>query len=92
MMFGGVNSNKEVFIASEGSLIGLHMQKIEKTQQPDDNCSDGKAERRFLTAVKAGLNTHPKLFKSMTPKGSWCNRRKAAVCKIRLIGNAVKPE
>jgi hypothetical protein len=38
-------------------------------QRDNEQYSDEEAQRRFLTAVKAGLNTKPKPFKSMTPKG-----------------------
>ena len=31
--------------------------------------SEEEAQRRFLAAVKAGLNTKPKPLKSITPKG-----------------------
>ncbi|MFZ1008886.1 MAG: hypothetical protein WAN65_18750 [Candidatus Sulfotelmatobacter sp.] len=39
------------------------------TKRDDEQYSDEEAQRRFLTAVKAGLNTPPKPLKSMTPKG-----------------------
>jgi hypothetical protein len=38
-------------------------------KQTDEEYSDEEAQRRFLAAVKAGLNTKPKPLKSMTPKG-----------------------
>jgi hypothetical protein len=38
-------------------------------QNGNDQYSDEEAQRRFLVAVKAGLNTKPKPLKSMTPKG-----------------------
>jgi hypothetical protein len=38
-------------------------------KKSDDQYSDEEAQRRFLAAVKAGLNTPPTPLKSMTPKG-----------------------
>jgi hypothetical protein len=38
-------------------------------QNDNEQYSDEEAHRRFLAAVKAGLNTKPKPLKSMTPKG-----------------------
>jgi len=38
-------------------------------QRDNDQYSDDEAQRRFVAAVKAGLNTKPKPLKSMTPKG-----------------------
>lgn len=35
----------------------------------DEQYSDKEAQRRFLAAVKAGLNTKPKPLKSISPKG-----------------------
>jgi hypothetical protein len=35
----------------------------------NEQYSDEEAQRRFLAAVKAGLNTPPQPLKSMTPKG-----------------------
>jgi hypothetical protein len=34
-----------------------------------DQYSEEEAQRRFLAAIKAGLNTKPKPLKSITPKG-----------------------
>ena len=34
-----------------------------------DQYSEEEAQRRFLVAVKAGLNTRPTPLKSITPKG-----------------------
>jgi hypothetical protein len=34
-----------------------------------DQYSEEEAQRRFLIAVKAGLDTKPKPLKSITPKG-----------------------
>jgi hypothetical protein len=39
----------------------------ENTQ--DEQYSEEEAQRRFVAAVKAGLNTKPKPLKSITPKG-----------------------
>jgi hypothetical protein len=38
-------------------------------QRDNEQYSDEEAQRRFLAAVKAGLNTKPKPLKSITPKG-----------------------
>jgi hypothetical protein len=43
----------------------------------DEQYSEEEAERRFIAAVNAGLNTKPKPLKSMTPKGAPRNRRSA---------------
>jgi hypothetical protein len=37
-------------------------------QTKEDQYSEEEAQRRFIAAVKAGLNTSPKPLKSMTPK------------------------
>jgi hypothetical protein len=39
----------------------------ENTQ--DEQYSEEEAQRRFVAAVKAGLNTKPEPLKSITPKG-----------------------
>jgi hypothetical protein len=38
-------------------------------QNGNEQYSDEEAQRRFLAAVKAGLNTKPKPLKSISPKG-----------------------
>jgi len=38
-------------------------------QNDNEPYSDEEAQRRFIAAVKAGLNTKPTPLKSMTPKG-----------------------
>jgi hypothetical protein len=38
-------------------------------QNGNDQYSEQEAQRRFLAAVKAGLNTKPKPLKSIVPKG-----------------------
>ena len=38
-------------------------------QNDNEQYSDEEAQRRFIAAVKAGLNTKPTPLKSMTPKG-----------------------
>jgi hypothetical protein len=38
-------------------------------ERNNEQYSDEEAQRRFLTAVKAGLNTKPKPLKSISPKG-----------------------
>jgi hypothetical protein len=45
-------------------------------QHGNEQYSDEEAQRRFLAAVKAGLNTKPKPLKSMTPKGVPAQSRK----------------
>jgi hypothetical protein len=45
--------------------------------QPDnEQYSEEEAQRRFLAAVKAGLNTKPKPLKSITPKGVLAQSKK----------------
>jgi len=38
-------------------------------QRDNEQYSDEETQRRFLAAVKAGLNTKPTPLKSITPKG-----------------------
>jgi hypothetical protein len=38
-------------------------------QHDNEQYSDEEAQRRFIAAVKAGLNTKPTPLKSITPKG-----------------------
>jgi hypothetical protein len=38
-------------------------------QRDNEPYSEEEAQRRFLAAVKAGLNTKPKPLKSIAPKG-----------------------
>jgi len=38
-------------------------------QRDNEQYSDEEAQRRFLIAVKAGLDTKPTPLKSITPKG-----------------------
>ena len=38
-------------------------------QRDNENYSDDEAQRRFMIAVKAGLNTKPTPLKSIVPKG-----------------------
>ena len=45
-------------------------------QRDNEQYSDEEAERRFVAAVKAGLNTPPKPLKSMTPKGVLAQSKK----------------
>jgi hypothetical protein len=52
------------------------------TKRDDEQYSDEEAERRFLTAVKAGLNTPPKPLKSMTPKGVPAQSKKRKKRKV----------
>jgi hypothetical protein len=46
-------------------------------QRDNEQYSDEEAQRRFLAAVKSGLNTKPKPLKSMTPKGVLAQSKKA---------------
>jgi hypothetical protein len=39
------------------------------SEKQDDKYSEEEAQRRFVAAVKAGLNTKPKPLKSITPTG-----------------------
>jgi hypothetical protein len=45
-------------------------------QRDNEQYSDEEAQRRFIAAVKAGLNTPPKPRKSMTPKGVQAQSKK----------------
>lgn len=45
-------------------------------QRDNEQYSDEEAQRRFLAAVKAGLNTKPKPLKSIMPKGVPAQSRK----------------
>jgi hypothetical protein len=42
----------------------------------EDQYSEEEAQRRFVAAVKAGLNTKPKPLKSITPKGVLAQSKK----------------
>ena len=53
--------------------------------QPDnEQYSDEEAQRRFLIAVKAGLDTKPKPLKSITPKGVPAQSKKPRKPKARI--------
>jgi hypothetical protein len=43
----------------------------------NEQYSDDDAQRRFMTAVKAGLNTKPTPLKSIMPKGVPAQSKKA---------------
>jgi len=45
-------------------------------QNGNEQYSDEEAQRRFIAAVKAGLNTPPKPLKSMTQKGVLAQSKK----------------
>lgn len=47
-------------------------------EKDSDRYSEEEAQRRFLAAVKAGLNTKPKPLKSITPKGVPAQSKKKA--------------
>ena len=51
-------------------------------QNGNDQYSDEEAQRRFLAAVKAGLNTKPKPLKSIVPKGVPAQSKKRAKSKV----------
>jgi hypothetical protein len=51
----------------------------------DDQYSEEEAQRRFIAAVKAGLNTKPKPLKSMTPKGVQAQSKKRQKSKVRAV-------
>jgi len=46
-------------------------------QRDNEQYSDEEAQRRFMIAVKAGLNTKPKPLKSIAPKGVAAQSRKS---------------
>jgi hypothetical protein len=48
----------------------------------DEQYSEEEAQRRFLAAVKAGLNTSPKPLKRMTPKVISAQQKKKAKANI----------
>jgi len=45
-------------------------------RKQDDAYTEEEAQRRFLAAVRAGLNTPPKPLKSMTRKGAPAQSKK----------------
>lgn len=45
----------------------------------DDAYSEQEAQRRFMAALKAAVNTPPKPLKSMTPKGVAAQRKKLEI-------------
>ena len=45
-------------------------------QNDNEQYSDEEAQRRFIAAVKAGLNTKPKPPTSITPKGVQAQSKK----------------
>jgi len=45
-------------------------------QRDNEQYSDEEAQRRFLIAVKAGLDTKPKPLRSITPKGVLAQSKK----------------
>jgi hypothetical protein len=47
-------------------------------QRDNEQYSDDEAQRRFLAAVKAGLNTKPTPLKSISPKGVPAQSKKRA--------------
>jgi hypothetical protein len=52
----------------------------------DEQYSEEEAQRRFLAAVKAGLNTKPKPLKSITPKGAPAQSKKHRPASTRKSG------
>jgi hypothetical protein len=51
-------------------------------QRDNEPYSDEEAQRGFLIAVKAGLDTKPKPLKSITPKGVPAQSKKRHVKKV----------
>jgi hypothetical protein len=47
----------------------------------DDQYSEQEAQRRFMAAIKAAVNTPPKPLKSMAPKGVPAQSKKASSVK-----------
>jgi hypothetical protein len=56
----------------------------------DEQYSEEDAQRRFLAAVKAGLNTKPKPLKSMTPKGVAAQSKKRRKRSVGIGRNGQK--
>jgi hypothetical protein len=56
---------------------------VRHRQRGDEQYSDDEAQRRFLTAVKAGLNTKPQPLKSKTPKGVPAQSKKRKFGKLK---------
>ncbi len=54
-------------------------------QRDNEQYSDDEAERRFMAAVKAGLNTKPKPLKSITPKGVAAQSKRRRRQKARSV-------
>ncbi len=52
-------------------------------QRDNEQYSDEEAQRRFLAAVKAGLNTKPTPLKSITPKGVLAQSKKKQKLRAR---------
>jgi hypothetical protein len=50
-------------------------------QRDNEQYNDEETERRFMAAVKAGLNTRPKPLKSITPKGVKAQSKKRMAAK-----------
>jgi hypothetical protein len=48
------------------------------TEKPSDQYSDDEAQRRFMAALKAAVNTPPRPLKSMPPKGVPAQSKKRA--------------
>ncbi len=51
-------------------------------QRDNEQYSDEEAQRRFLAAVKAGLNTKPQPLKSIIPKGVPAQSKKRKKRKV----------
>jgi hypothetical protein len=51
-------------------------------QRDNEQYSDEQAQRRFTTAVKAGLNTKPTPLKSIAPKGVPAQSKKRKKRKV----------
>jgi hypothetical protein len=51
------------------NLNGIPFAMARHPTRDNEQYSDDEAQRRFMTAVKAGLNTKPIPLKSIVPKG-----------------------
>jgi hypothetical protein len=58
-----------ITLSCDGKMTNARASADAQPQRDNEQYSDEEAQRRFLAAVKAGLNTKPKPLKSMTPKG-----------------------
>jgi hypothetical protein len=64
------------------STAGCRQLPPRHPQRDNEQYSDEEAQRRFLTAVKAGLNTKPTPLKSIVPKGVPAQSKKQQASKV----------